>query len=127
MKPSRYVLTGMRKYRKAAHSPVFLNWHVSQAHNMDGAYNDFPQYENFTLFSISEGVFRKLQNRGFFWEHKIDDFASLPSYGGKNRIMLCTEAEFFFAQAKKLITVRGAVAVHWIGRRFRQALRPPQP
>ena len=130
MKLQRYVLTGLRKDRQSAHSPVLLNWHIADPDISHELQRSYPRYEHFNIFRITEGVFKRLQKQGFSWEYKIENF-SVHSFMGANRlkrnVILCTEAEYWFSLACELIVVRGVAALHGMSLNMRHSLGQPQP
>ena len=112
MKYPHFALAGSLKSDQAASAPILLNWHIRNPDDTGATPKDYPQYNRFRLYRITHGVFKRLQNTGFGWQHPVRDFITVPLDGTAwPPAILCTESEHLFAQARKLITTRGAVAI----------------
>ncbi len=115
MKYPHFALAGSLKRDQAASAPVLLNWHIRNPDDTGATPKHYPQYNRFRLYRITHGVFKRLQNTGFGWQHPVRDFVTIPLDGNAwPPAILCTESEHLFAQARKLITTRGAVAIKWL-------------
>ena len=127
MKPYRFVLTGMQKGSKAASSPVLLHWQIDHPDKAESIQCHYPHYEKFCLFRLTEAAFKRLQKRGIKQEGKLNAFTIRMSASAKNLPVLCTDAEFVFAEACKLVTLRGVVAIRWISKHVSPVFAHPQP
>ncbi|MDE2020499.1 MAG: hypothetical protein KGJ13_09210 [Patescibacteria group bacterium] len=115
MKYPHFALAGSLKSDQAATAPVLLNWHIRNPDDTGATPKHYPQYNKFRLYRITKGVFNRLQNTGFGWQHPVADFITVPlGDTAWPPAVLCTETEHRFAQARKLVTDRGVLVIQWL-------------